>query len=128
LPMVMGNFRSLQQVFMNLLMNALQAMPEGGEISVAAETDSRDTVRVDIHDTGMGISQELVQHIFEPFFTTKEVGKGTGLGLAVVYSLVKKHGGRIDVNSEIGRGTTFSVFLPTASSRSSVCNQISEVL
>ena len=114
LPPVMGNLRNLQQVFMNLIVNAIQAVPEGGEITVSGSAAAGGCVRVDVRDTGTGIPEEVVQHIFEPFFTTKEVGKGTGLGLAVVYSLVKRHGGRIDVKSELGRGTTFSVFLPAA--------------
>ena len=128
LPAVMGDFRGLQQVFMNLLVNAIQATPEGGEITVTGELDSVDFVRVDIRDTGAGIPEELLQHIFEPFFTTKEVGKGTGLGLSVVYSLIKRHGGRIEVKSEVGRGTVFSVHLPVVSSRIPIGGKIPEVL
>jgi signal transduction histidine kinase len=112
LPKLRGHIRKLQQVFMNLFLNAIQAMAGGGEISVAARAESADMVRIDLGDTGMGIPQEVLQHIFEPFFTTKGVGRGTGLGLAVSYSIVKGHGGRIQVQSEVGKGTLFSVFLP----------------
>jgi signal transduction histidine kinase len=125
---VMGNVRNLQQVFMNLIVNAIQAMPEGGEITITGEIDSNDYVRLDIRDTGTGIPEDVVQHIFEPFFTTKEVGKGTGLGLAVVYSLVKRHGGHIEVKSELGRGATFSVFLPVAPASGSTGQVIPEAL
>lgn len=112
LPRVRGNLRNLQQVFMNLLLNAMQAMPEGGTISIGAVRDSADFVRFDVRDSGKGIEPEMLQHIFEPFFTTKEVGRGTGLGLAVAYSIVKRHGGRIEVASEKGKGSVFSVYLP----------------
>lgn len=114
LPPVRGNMRSLQQVFMNLLLNAIQATPKGGAITIDVAADSPDLVRFDIRDTGVGISPEALERIFEPFFTTKSVGRGTGLGLAVAYSIVKRHGGRIEVKSEIGRGTVFTVLLPVA--------------
>jgi signal transduction histidine kinase len=113
LPPVAGNLRHLQQVFLNLLQNAVQATPPGGVIEVSGGT-AGDFVRLTVLDTGKGIPPEHLPHIFEPFFTTKEVGKGTGLGLAVTYSIVKRHGGRIEVDSEPGRGTAFSVFLPKA--------------
>ncbi len=112
LPPTYGNLHNLQQVFLNLLLNAVQAMPEGGTITVRAEPESERLIRVDVTDTGSGIKAEDLDHIFDPFYTTKEVGAGTGLGLSVTYSIVKKHGGYIEVRSEIGRGTTFSVFLP----------------
>ncbi|GLI34427.1 sensor histidine kinase [Desulforhabdus amnigena] len=112
---VNGNLRNLQQIFMNLLLNAIQAMPNGGKITVSAVDDLPDFVRIDVQDEGEGIEPETLEHIFEPFFTTKEVGRGTGLGLAVAYSIVKRHGGRIEVKSEPGRGTVFSVFLPKSS-------------
>lgn len=113
LPAISGNLRHLQQVFVNLLQNAIAATPSGGTITVAGADDG-DFVRLSVSDTGSGISKENQQHIFEPFYTTKEVGKGTGLGLSVTYSIIKRHGGRIDVESEPGRGTTFHVHLPKA--------------
>ena len=114
LPPVYGSLRSLQQVFMNLLLNAIQAMPNGGTITISVAPEPPDLVRFDIRDTGMGMKPEAIEHIFEPFFTTKSVGHGTGLGLAVVYSIVKRHGGQIAVKSEIGSGTVFTVLLPIA--------------
>lgn len=110
---VKGNMRSLQQVFLNILNNANNAMPFGGTISIRAEDDERGYVRVDIADTGQGIAPENLEHIFEPFYTTKGIGKGVGLGLSVTYTLVKNHGGYITVDSEQGKGTTFSVFIPS---------------
>ena len=112
LPAIKGNTRSLQQVFLNLLINAHYAMSEGGRIEIKAYSDPVGFVRVDVSDTGSGIKPEAMEHIFEPFYTTKGIGKGVGLGLSVTYSLIKTHGGYIKVDSEIGRGTTFSVFIP----------------
>ncbi len=112
LPPVDGNSQNLQQVFMNLMINAIQAMPDGGKVGILAEPDGPGMVRIDIRDTGVGIDPQKQQHIFEPFFTTKEVGKGTGLGLSVTYSIVKRHGGRMEVKSEPGKGSVFSVYLP----------------
>lgn len=104
----------LNQVFMNLLVNAAQAIPEHGEITVETEATDTDIV-IRISDTGVGIPPENLPRLFNPFFTTKPVGKGTGLGLAISYGIIKKHKGRIDVTSEVGRGTTFTVCLPLAS-------------
>jgi len=111
-PDIRGNLRNLQHVFLNLLLNAIQAMPGGGSIEIAVSQDSSDYIRVDVKDTGTGIKPENLEHIFDPFFTTKGVGRGTGLGLSVTYSIVKAHGGYIEVGSEVNVGTTFSVFLP----------------
>ncbi|MBG0777044.1 MAG: HAMP domain-containing protein [Desulfovibrionaceae bacterium] len=111
LPRVAGNARNLGQAFMNLILNAIQAMEEGGTITLGAHR-SGEGVRVDIRDTGKGMSEEQMQHIFEPFYTTKRVGQGTGLGLAVTYSLVRRHRGRIEVQSEPDGGTVFSIYLP----------------
>lgn len=113
LPPVQGNLRNLQQVFMNILLNAISATPAGGRIDITGHEENT-MIRVDVRDTGAGINPEVQQHIFEPFFTTKEVGKGTGLGLAVTYSIVQRHGGKMEVNSEEGKGTIFSVHLPKA--------------
>jgi len=114
LPPVRGNLRKLQQVFMNLLLNAIQAMPNGGAINIKVAAAPLEQVRFDIRDTGVGIEAKDLEHIFEPFFTTKSVGRGTGLGLAAAYAIVKKHGGHIEVASEVGVGTDFAVFLPVA--------------
>ncbi len=112
LPKINGNLRNLQQVFLNLFLNAIQSMPGGGVVTVNASNDVAHYVRVDVIDTGVGIRSEVLAHIFDPFFSTKEVGRGTGLGLSVTYNIVKKHGGYIEVQSEVNVGTTFSVFLP----------------
>ena len=110
--LMFGDFQKLQQVFLNLFINAIHAMPEGGLIHVDAHAIPGNFVRVDISDTGTGIPPEKIEKIFDPFFTTKEVGKGTGLGLSIVYGIIKKHGGYIEVESQMQIGTTFSVFLP----------------
>jgi two-component system NtrC family sensor kinase len=86
-------------------------MPEGGTLSFKANADGRRLV-IEIQDTGIGIPVEDMSRIFEPFFTTKEVGKGTGLGLAVCYGIITDHGGRLNVRSNIGKGTTFTIYLP----------------
>jgi signal transduction histidine kinase len=111
LPRIRGYFRNLQQVFLNLFLNAVQAMPEGGRLSIRALVDLGKHVRVDVCDTGCGIPEENIDRIFEPFFTTKQVGQGTGLGLSVSYGIIQAVGGHIAVESEQGKGTTFSVYL-----------------
>ncbi len=113
---VAGNLRHLQQVFLNLVLNAVQATPSGGEVAVLGQEDG-DYVRLTVQDTGKGIPHEQQEHIFEPFFTTKDPGKGTGLGLAVSYSIIKRLGGRITVQSTPGQGARFSVFLPKYAAR-----------
>ena len=110
LPKVMADFDQLQQIFTNLALNAIQAMPEGGKLTVRSlAVDSE--VRVDVQDAGCGISEENMGKLFTPFFTTKVKGKGVGLGLAVVHGIIERHKGRIEVQSEVGKGTTFSVYL-----------------
>lgn len=117
LPPIRGNMRNLQQVFMNLLLNAVQATPRGGVVTVTAEPWLPQFVRFQVRDTGPGIAPQIRQKIFEPFFSTKEVGKGTGMGLAVTYSLIKRHGGRIEATNALkGQGAIFSVFLPVVES------------
>jgi PAS domain S-box-containing protein len=101
----------LNQVFMNLLVNAAHAIPEAGDIVIRTGRQG-DQVFVAISDSGVGIAAENLNRIFEPFFTTKPVGQGTGLGLSLSYSIVKKHQGRIEVESTPGKGTTFTVWLP----------------
>lgn len=112
LPCIRGHLRNLQQIFMNLLINSIQAMPDGGRIAIEARDYSDQFIRIDVSDTGHGIKPEDLERIFDPFFTTKGVGSGTGLGLAVTYGMVKKHGGYIEVQSEVDVGTTFSVYIP----------------
>ncbi len=111
LPFVSADGGQIQQAIIALATNAIDAMPVGGKL--AFRTFQRgNRVVVEIADTGSGIPQENMSKIFEPFFTTKEVGRGTGLGLAVCYGIISEHGGRLSVRSNVGKGTTFSIFLP----------------
>lgn len=111
LPNIMGNVDNLKQVFVNLFLNAIQAMPDGGYLKISAKPVDK-YVRIDVEDSGIGMPPEVMERIFDPFFSTKPVGKGTGLGLSIVYGIIKKHGGYIEVNSKQGKGTTFTVYLP----------------
>lgn len=114
LPKVMADGGQLQQVFMNILLNAAEAMGEGGKLTVSTWVlGDGDRVEARFEDTGHGIAPEHMPRLFDPFFTTKEVGKGTGLGLSISYGIVEAHGGRIHVESEPGRGSVFCVLLPT---------------
>jgi hypothetical protein len=117
LPRVYANAGKLQQVFTNLLLNARDAIPDGGTITLRAALSDRDAVAVEVADTGIGIAAENVARIYDPFFTTKGVGRGTGLGLAVSYGIVQEHAGHIAVESAPGRGTTFRITLPTTAAR-----------
>jgi PAS domain S-box-containing protein len=103
--------QQLNQVFMNLLVNAAQSIETKGVIRIKTYQRNKEVV-VEISDNGVGIPEENLKHIFEPFFTTKEVGKGTGLGLSVVYGIIQNHKGKIEVESEINKGSTFRVILP----------------
>ena len=105
--------RQIQQVLINLITNGIQAMAQGGVLHIRGY-ESRDEpgIYIQVEDSGMGIPRENLPKIFDPFFSTKDVGRGTGLGLSVSHGIVKKHGGRIEVKSEPGRGSTFTVFLP----------------
>jgi two-component system NtrC family sensor kinase len=106
--------QAMQQVLVNLLMNALDATASIAEPRVIVRTTARDgACFVEISDNGCGIAPEHMRRLFEPFFTTKPVGKGTGLGLSISYSLVQKHAGSISAKSELGRGTTFTIRLPS---------------
>jgi two-component system, NtrC family, sensor kinase len=110
MPKVMADFDQLQQVFTNLMLNAIQAMQEGGTLTLRTSAENG-KVRVDVEDTGCGIPKEHLHKLGTPFFTTKEKGKGVGLGVAVVHGIVERHNGKITVQSEVGKGTTFTVYL-----------------
>ena len=128
LPCIQADTGMVEQIVMNLAVNSRDAMPKGGKLTIttsAAEIDAAylrqhpeahvgSFVCLTVTDTGCGMERKVLQRIFEPFFTTKEVGKGTGLGLATVYGVVKQHHGWIEVQSEVGAGTTFKVFIPVA--------------
>lgn len=111
LPRINGNQHNLQQVFLNIFLNAIQAMPDGGFLSVKSYVENN-SIRIDINDTGVGISHENMEKIFDPFFTTKKVGEGTGLGLSVSYGIIKQHRGQILVESKLGNGSLFSIKFP----------------
>jgi two-component system NtrC family sensor kinase len=113
LAKVAGVTNQLQQIFANIILNAQQAMPEGGQLKITAKNIS-DTHKVEIEfvDNGCGISEENLTHIFEPFFTTKQKDKGTGLGLSVSYQIIQEHKGNIEVKSQPGKGTTVTISLP----------------
>jgi two-component system, cell cycle sensor histidine kinase and response regulator CckA len=131
LPCVSGDTPMMETLLMNLAVNARDAMAEGGKLSIAAElvtftagepsanpeTRAGDFIRLSVSDTGSGIPPEVLPRIFEPFFTTKPVGKGTGLGLATVYGIVKQHQGWVEVRSQVNFGTAFHIFLPASAGR-----------
>ncbi len=115
IPQIIGDHNQIQQVFLNLLINAADAMDEGGKIYIASRMTERDRkrfVEIEFTDTGHGIPEEIQGRIFEPFFTTKPVGTGTGLGLSVSYGIIRKHEGYIFVKSEVGKGSSFFIQLP----------------
>src|SRR5499427_1295239 len=116
LPPAFGDGPKLQQVLMNLILNARDAMPQGGRLEISTEADE-DSVVIEVRDTGLGIAPEHLAKIYDPFFTTKQIGKGTGLGLAVSYGIISDHGGHIDVESNLGEGTRFQITLPLAGAR-----------
>ena len=116
LPKVECRPSQINQVFMNLLVNAAQAIDQKGRITLKSGCVD-DKVWVSVSDTGSGIPPEIVARIFDPFFTTKAVGKGTGLGLSVSYGIIEKHGGKIEVASQPGQGSTFTVWLPARQPR-----------
>ena len=127
---VMADPGQIEQVLTNLVVNARDAMPEGGVVSIATnlekivqpglEVAPGDYVKVIVKDTGVGMSKEALLHLFEPFFTTKSQGKGTGLGLAMCYGIIKQSGGLVTVRSEVGRGTSFEIFLPRVARRANI--------
>jgi len=116
LPLIMGDAQKLQQVFINLFVNSIQSMPQGGGLLyVDAQVAPDGMIKIIVNDTGPGIPPEIIGHIFDPFYTTKEVG--TGLGLSIVYGIIKKHGGYVEVKSKVNVGTTFIIYLPIAGNR-----------
>ena len=115
LPPILGDFQKLEQAMVNLIDNALDATERGGRIIVESRKKFRNDyfVQILVSDTGCGIPRENLDKIFDPFFTTKDVGKGTGLGLAVSYGIIKEHHGKIEVKSDNGKGATFIITIPT---------------
>jgi len=116
IPKTMIDEGQIAQVFINIILNALDAMPEGGRLTVASRhglsSEGLDTIFIEFSDTGTGIPPSVIERIFDPFYTTKEAGKGTGLGLSVSYNIVKRFKGDIKVASQLGKGTTFTIILP----------------
>ena len=135
LPHVVGDAIQIEQVFMNLIVNSRDAMPDGGEISIKtgivdiekcnlnipATLRSGEYINIKVSDTGTGIAREHLSHIFDPFYTTKGKDQGTGLGLAIVYGIIKEHGGYITVESIVGQGTTFNIYLPVSKKSIKIC-------
>ena len=126
--LVSADEHQITQALANLIVNAMQSMPDGGRVVVAlgsrrgrppGETAHEGVfVCVSVEDTGSGIARDDLRHVFEPFFTTKDPGEGTGLGLSVVDGIVREHGGWIDVESEVGRGSRFAIYLPATAEAS----------
>ena len=111
LPMVVGNSNQIQQVLVNLMVNSKNAMPQGGQLKISATCEA-DKVLIHVQDTGTGIPKENFARLFEPFYTTNPSGKGTGLGLSMSKKIIEEHGGAIRVESEVGKGSTFTLVLP----------------
>jgi len=113
LPQVKVDAQQLHQALMNIILNSLEAMPKGGKLKVSSVYDQRDeAIKIEITDTGYGISEDNLPYLFDPFFSSKPEGKGTGLGLSIVYEVIDEHNGSIEVKSEVNKGTTFIVKLP----------------
>ncbi len=122
LPEIMGDRSRLEEVFLNLFINAADAMNGKGKLMIKTEMAQNNCVRISISDTGKGVDKALLVHIFEPFFTTKEPGRGTGLGLSIVYGIIKRHKGTIDAESEKDKGTTFIITLPVHKNNNSMAH------
>jgi signal transduction histidine kinase len=113
LPTILAIPNNVRQVLLNVILNAVDAMPEGGQLRISTHQQAGGWAGVTIADTGRGIPAEHISQVFEPFYTTKE--NGTGLGLAISYGIIEAHGGHIDVQSEVGKGSTFSIRFPPGS-------------
>jgi len=111
LPTILLDKNQIQQVLMNTILNAVEAMDGQGKLTVETSSDE-EYVKTKFTDTGCGISEENMKKLFQPFFSTKETGHGTGLGLSISYGIIRKHNGKINVSSEIGKGSTFTIVLP----------------
>ena len=111
-PACIANGNAMRQIALNLITNAVQAMPDGGELTLRTARSGTDRIKLEVHDTGVGIPQSRLKDIFNPFYTTKAPGQGTGLGLSVVHSIIERYRGEIRVTSEVGVGTTFTIELP----------------
>jgi PAS domain S-box-containing protein len=112
IPPCLANMNAMRQILLNLITNAVQAMPEGGELAIRTADSGANQIRLEVRDTGIGIPGEHLQDIFNPFYTTKAPGQGTGLGLSVVHSILQRYRGQIRVASQVGQGTTFTIDLP----------------
>jgi len=113
LPDVKADPAQMTQVLVNIIVNAIQAMPDGGQLTIQTKSTQK-SVSLIVEDTGMGMEEKVLKQIFLPFFSTKDVGKGTGLGMSVVHGIVTSHGGTINVDSRVGHGTRFEIQLPDA--------------
>ncbi len=119
IPLILGDFTHLQTLFLNLITNAVDAMPDGGILEIKTQTEispypseNGKSLKISITDTGIGITEESKKKIFDTFYTTKKMGEGTGLGLAICEDIIKEHSGRLEVVSEVRKGSTFSIFIP----------------
>jgi len=120
-PIVSGDFNQIQQCVINLIFNAIDAMPNGGTLTIKSSIDpNKGLVRIGVADTGTGIAKEDLSQIFDPFYTTKIEGKGLGLGLSTVYGIIDRHKGTITVESELGKGTVFTITLPAGKRKAAV--------
>jgi signal transduction histidine kinase len=116
LPRIWGDFNQIQQAVINLIFNAIDAMPKGGRLTLAGSLRTTDrSVEITVRDTGCGISNESIAQIFDPFYTTKKEGQGIGLGLSTVQGIIDRHKGKIEVRSEPGKGTVFTLLFPVTS-------------
>jgi len=116
-PKILGNMNQMQQVIVNLSNNAIDAMPEGGTLSIilkTMKTESGDGIEIQVKDTGVGIPKDIRSKIYEPFFSSKGVGQGTGLGLSIIYEIIQRYNGSISFDTQVGDGTTFRVLFPVA--------------